>query len=285
MNAFKKAILGTVLTSSFLMLALGSYNSATLDKSVFKRNDFGIKLAKRLDEIKGEITIGRMAASLPTWSQTSTKLIKEEVKQILKKEMEPKKVIKVANKETPRNIPAPVVNGDLDLSLSGGFYNKKALDDSAEFSGSANVQDGVIEEINVSLPGGDSLSINTNERMVGNVFQYEDTETREIKSGLFYKVKPGVFMVTLTNDSQYPGLRLEFKTEGNAQIASEETPMNNWKLNTQNKKDENAEQAKNDNDEIQNDYYQDETELNQEAPEQEENSDSQDTVTGFNFSV
>ena len=74
MRTLKRASIGTFIIASALMMVLGGYNSSIVDKSSFFRNDFGIKLAKRLDEIKGEITIGRMAASIPTLKTTSTKI-------------------------------------------------------------------------------------------------------------------------------------------------------------------------------------------------------------------
>jgi len=275
MKTLKRATFGTFMIASALMIALGGYNSALVDETAFLRNDFGIKLAKRLDEIKGEIIVGRMAASIPTWNQSSTKLIKKQAEQLIKNEITPKKISKKKKiAQIDKAIPAPVVNDDLELSLSGGFYDKKALTDASQFSGSAVVQDGVIEAINVSLPGGQVLSINTNERMVGNVFQYEDTGTRERKSGLFYKVKPGVFMVTLTDDTQFPGLRLEFKTNESAEIAEN----NNLDVDYQDNQPQELEQAQN-NQEV--DFYQ-EAATQEQAPVEQP---AENTSYGFNFGV
>lgn len=233
MKALKKALFTTTIGAIFMMLALGGYNSALIDPSAFVKNDLGIKLAKRLDEIRGEITIGRVAASIPTFKPKAKPVIKKQVAKLVKKKVVKKKKVQ-KKKEVAANIPAPVVNENLELSLTGGFHNKKALDAESEFSGSAVVRDGVVEEISVSLPGGQSFTINTNERMVGNVFQYEDTGTRERKSALFYKVKKGQYMVTLTDDTQFPGLRLEFRADNIQDLTEDIADNSNWALNKQN---------------------------------------------------
>ena len=75
---------------------------------------------------------------------------------------------------------------------------------------------------------------------MGNVFKYEDSETREMKSGMFYEVKKGTYMVTLTNDSQFPGTRLEFKA-GEAEVAYSDdhyTAQESWDLDEQNKEEQ-----------------------------------------------
>lgn len=285
MKALKRALFTTTIGASFLMLAIGGYNSAIVDHSAFFKNDLGIKLAKRLDEIKGEIVIGRMAASLPSFQKKSKTLIKKQTAKILKK----KKAVK---KEVVKNIPAPVVNEDLELSLTGGFYNKKSLDQqNNDFSGVAIVNDGVIEEISVSLPGGGSFSINTNERMVGNVFSYEDTGTRERKSALFYKVKTGVYMVTLTDDTQYPGLRLEFKADNVQELEEGIVDSANWALNKQNqeKKAEENNQESYDENQAYNEEVQEQPEQDfyQEAASDQGESSAvpvdQSVSYGFNF--
>jgi hypothetical protein len=112
--------------------------------------------------------------------------------------------------------------------------------------------DGIIEEIDVTLPDGKKFILNTNERMVGNVFQYEDTETREMRSGLIYPVniKEGKYMITLTDDTNYKGMRLEFKAQkgnefeskdGNKDWAMNEKPEDNQNLDINNFEDDSYE--------------------------------------------
>lgn len=222
-------ILGTVL--------LGSYNSVMVNNDAFMNKTSGIKFTKRLDEINGKVVIGRMAASSTPWTglnkrvETVVPSKKKVKKEVMKEE------VKVA---TTTTLPAPAINADLELSLTNVF-DKKPLA-AGSFSGSAKTVDGVIEEIYVSLPNGKQIEINTRERMMGNVFQYEDSETREMKSAMFYEVKKGTYMVTLTNDSQFAGTRLEFKAN-EAEVAYSDdyyTAQESWDMD--NKEQENKEE-------------------------------------------
>jgi hypothetical protein len=240
MKLLKKATIWTFLIGAMVFFIVGTFNSPIYNKSAFLQNKFAIKFAKRLDEVNGEVTFGRMAASLghsTKWKSLSAKSTKSILKDLsnLKKNRTKKKVTKKIEKKkvvTPK-IAEPVVQDDLELTLSGGRFNKMAMDDKSKFSGSARIANGVIEGISISLPSGDSIAINTsNDRMNGNVFTYQDTATGTDKSGLLYKVSQGVYMVTLTNDSQYPGLRLEFKTDN--QIEQTIANKTKWGLDKNN---------------------------------------------------
>jgi hypothetical protein len=225
------AILGSV--------ALASYNSMIVNNDSFMNANTGIKFTKRLDEINGKVTVGRMAASSSPWQKVAKQapIAKEEVKVIKKNE------IKLTNNtETNSATPAPAIAGDLELKLSNVFYQKPL--EQGSFSGSAKTVDGIIEEIYVSFPNGQAIEINTRERMVGNVFQYEDPASGEMKSGMFYEVKAGTYMITLTNDSQFPGARLEFTGENSAVAYSEEyqTSQESWEMDNQNYNNEVAQE-------------------------------------------
>ena len=244
MKLLKKATIWTFLIGAMVFFIVGTFNSPIYNKSAFLQNKFAIKFAKRLDEVNGEVTFGRMAASLghsTKWKSLSAKSTKSIMKDLakLKKNRVKKKLTKKSNKKVNKKqvvapkVAEPVVNDDLELTLSGGRFNKMAMDDKSKFSGSARIANGVIEGISISLPSGDSIAINTsNDRMNGNVFTYQDTATGMDKSGLLYKVSQGVYMVTLTNDSQYPGLRLEFKTDD--QIEQSNLNKVKWGLNKHN---------------------------------------------------
>lgn len=239
MKSYKKAASWTLLVGGLTFFVWGSMNSQVLNKSAFMQNKYNIKFAKRLDEMNGELVSGRMAASLDSskWSKISTKSIKKTVEKLAKPTKEVAAVV-----ETP--VADPAITGELDLTLAGGLYNKKPLKDKSAFYGNARVANGVIEEIRVGLPGGVELEIHTsNERLNGNVFTYEDAGTGELRSGLLYKVKEGVYMVTLTNDSIYPGLRLEFKTDAVIE-QSFEKQNESWAYNEATEKG-NVEQAQN----------------------------------------
>lgn len=242
MKTTKKVASWTFIVGGLIFFVWGSMNSPVLNKAAFNQNKFDIKFAKRLDEMNGEIVMGRMAASLGNtskWSKISTATIKQTVKKI---EAAPAKEVV----ETP--VAEPAITDNLSLTLSGGLYDKKPLDDKSSFYGSARIANGVIEEITVGLPDGAELEIHTsNERLNGNVFTYEDAGTGEMRSGLLYKVKDGVYMVTLTNDSVYPGLRLEFKTDAVIEQSFEKQNQN-WAYDdsNSNQQGETVEQAQND---------------------------------------
>ena len=252
MKAFKKATVWTTTLGILTFLTWGAMNSPVLNKSAFSNNRFNIKFAKRLDEMNGKLIVGRNAASIDRskWSKLSVASIKKTIVEI-KKEKKPVVAKKI---ETP--VAAPAVTDNLELTLTGGLYKKKPLTDKEQFYGSARVADGIIEEVTVGLPDGAEISINTtNERLNGNVFSYEDSQTGELKSGLLYEVKKGVYMVTLTNDSAYPGLRLEFKTE--AQVDQSFQKQNqNWASDSYNS-GSNDRYAKNDDYQSGDNYPQD----------------------------
>ena len=246
MKTVKKAILGMSLTAGLAFVGLGFYNSISVNKTAFFENKLNIKFAKRLDEMNGKIVRGRMAASLPKFD-ASKSLKNVTIRRIGPKKTIKREVVKVETKKQVEEVelPEPAVMDARGLVLTGGLYDKKPLTSKYQFSGSASVVDGIVEEVSATLPDGSQLSINTRERMVGNVFQYEDSETREMKSGLFYKVKEGQYMISLTDDTKFSGLRLEFKTEEVAQSSKA-----NWALNEQNKPQEKTQKDEYANEEV-----------------------------------
>jgi hypothetical protein len=242
MRALNKLSLGTVTLSLFAAIAMGSYNSMIMGDDTFMADSSGISFTKRLDEIRGEIVIGRMAASSIPWTNFNEKVEKKVVKS--KKvivAVKAKKEVQAVFKTTV--MPQPAIMGDMDLELSNVFHKKPLK--KGTFSGSAKTVDGVIEEIYVSLPGGKTIEINTRERMAGNVFKYEDPSTREMKSGMFYEVKKGTYMITLTNDSQFPGARLEFQAGASEVAYSDDyySAQESWEMDKQDKPQDEYSQA------------------------------------------
>lgn len=77
---------------------------------------------------------------------------------------------------------------------------------SSEFNGDLETSNGTIQELSISLPGREVISISFAE-MTGNVFQYD--YAGEIYSGMLYQVDPKSYMVTLTN-GPLEGTRLRF---------------------------------------------------------------------------
>lgn len=244
MKAFKSFTLATVGIIGLGVLSTGSYNTMVMQDDSFMSASVDIKFAKRLDEIQGKVVVGRMAASASPVKWQS--LEQKEASQIQKQEetsVEKKQAMK--QEETTAKVrPEPAIKGDLDLSLSNVYFKKPLKQ--GEFSGSARTVDGVIEEIYVSLPNGNTIEINTRERMMGNVFQYEDYESRETKSGMFYEVKPGTYMVTLANDSKYAGVRMEFKAQNGAEVRYSDDyyqETQGWGMDEQNRAGELAEEG------------------------------------------
>jgi hypothetical protein len=266
MTALKRV---TVSFSSFAFAVLavsGVYNTVVLKNDSFMAYDSGVKFVKRLDEIQGRITIGRMAASTKSWTKLAPKqAVKKEVKKIAN--IAPKKIEKKEFKQVkPVNVPEPAIKGDLDLTVSNVFFKQPLKQGS--FTGSARTVDGVIEEIYVSLPEGDQIEINTNERMVGNVFQYEDSLTGDIRSGMLYEVKPGTYMVTLTGDKdyRYSGVRIEFQAANGAEVAYSDEyyeSTQSWGMNGQNQPEEAATEYSNNEAPVDNYEYQYNNEANE----------------------
>ncbi len=267
MKTLKKAFLATTVTGTFLFFALGSMNSIVVDKNAFLKNDLNIKFAKRLDDIQGVVTVGRTAASLPKFDMSKSlttktvepKQFKKMVKAVAPKKVEEKEVevVEVTN--------PPAVQNTGSLELTGGLYQKRSLE-GAKFSGSVQVRNGIIEGLNATLPDGKSLSISViRTEMVGNVFQYEDSETRELKSGLFYPVNvaKGEYMLNLTDDTNFAGLRLEFK---NPELQAEGVVTSNWEMNDQNEEEQTDEYAQD---------IDSERELEMEEPNTEEGYDQE----------
>ena len=263
-------VLGTVV--------LGSYNSMFVNNDAFMTADSGIRFTKRLDEINGKVTIGRMAASATPWTGFNKKaeklVVKAETKVTKKKfKKAEKKLEKVA--QSSNQLPPPAINADLDLELENVFYKKPFQKGS--FSGSAKTVDGIIEEIYISMPNGQSIEINTRDRMTGNVFQYEDTESREMKSGMFYEVKKGTYMITLTNDSQFPGARFEFKANGGSEVGYNDSyysAQESWEMDQQNNNNDIAQEVPVEQP-VQNNEYQD--------TDYAQGYENQDQGYGFNF--
>lgn len=269
MKALKSLFIYSTILGSIGFFALSSMNSINSNEFSFKKNNLNIKFAKRIDEVHGKITIGRTAASIPKMQPMNKKVESKIVEKVAivkpaKKYIDmrdiiarkdganlrafsgPSNVSDQAKLAQESNVPAPAVRDDLDLQLTGGLYGKQPLENGKDYNGSAKVVDGIIEEVYASFPDGRELKINTGEKMVGNVFEYQDSETSELKSGLFYEVKKGTYMITLTDDTNFAGLRLEFQTQGGETFAND-SEAQNWSLNKQNNNEELAQQESEDN--------------------------------------
>lgn len=206
-------------------MASGSYNTAVMNDASFMSAATDIKFAKRLDEIKGNVTFGRKAASI-NW-QSIKPVVAEEAKEaseaiqaVAKAPVKEQQQVAIVDE-----VAEPTIKEDMSLTVSSVFYKGELK--SGSFSGSAKTMDGVLEEIRVTMPEGEPIVINTRERMQGNVFQYDDSLTGEPKSGLLYEVTEGNYMITLANDSRYPGVRINLAVENDDSTYGGNTIANN----------------------------------------------------------
>lgn len=254
-------------TCAIGILGLCVFNSFNVNSNKFM-NSKTIALSKRLDEMNGEVKFGRQAASSAGWESLANapKVVAKKVeKRIIKKKVQKQqqrevKVVKNLNKasiqESLQLEVAQVFNAKL-------FKNALSAKD-GKISGSLSANNGVIESINISLPNGQAIEINTYDEMEGNVFQYESLDGGEKLSGMFYKIKEGSYMVTLTNDKNFAGTRIQFDAPadtnyGNSYDYEKEHSYSSFDNIAENNKDEN------DDDYYQDDYYQDDYAQNEEA--------------------
>lgn len=202
---------------SFVALGLfvltGTYNSVVIN-SESQINGTESKFVKRLDEIYGVTVSGREVAASVNWQKLSpTKTIAARPQKIL----DSVKTIASAASEVTPDAPATnaAVQEELSLSLVEVINPKKwqqALA-SSQFSGALTTNNGVIEDLSVSLPNSEGISVSFSE-MSGNVFEYD--MNGELYSGMMYQVDQNSYMVTLTN-GPLEGTRLRFAGEAPAQ--------------------------------------------------------------------
>ena len=221
MKAYKKAFLGSMVLAGGFMLAMGSFNSIVINHSSFMRDDYGIRFAKSLDEMNGEVIKGRVTASIPKFTEVTKKAPKKVFKASYLKSVK-REVVK---QERSVERPSSIKGSYNDLSLTGGIVNKNKVKDNLEYYGSISaVSNGVIEGLKVGFPDGREYEINTVGRIQDNFFKYYDTETGAEQTGLIYGVKENesagvaVLLVQLPSDSNLAGARLEFKTEAAANV-------------------------------------------------------------------
>lgn len=238
MKAFKRMALILGSTAGVFTLALSFYNSAALNNEAFMSANFDTN-NKRLDELNGDIVIGRMAASTRSWESLE---IQEEAKPVIKS-FKFSNTNSVAKKEVVELEPA--IKEDLELTLSSvklgvkekGKPNKLVELEKGAFTGSARTSNGYVEEVSVNLPDGRQIDIYSHKRMASNVFEYIDNEGNT-RSAMMYESGKNTFTVMLTNDPHYPGSKLTFKTGGES--LGNDSNLN-WGMNDQNINSELAE--------------------------------------------
>ncbi len=196
-------------TKNFALLTLGvfvlvgTYNAVVFN-SKSDLSDYEGKLVKRLDEVYGVTVKGRKIAA-STWKKIPDAPLKE-VQTILTPT-----VAKESSPETaPALVPEPAIQEELALSLVEVINPTKWKEglSTKDFNGSLTTNSGVIENLIISLPDTERLSISFSE-LTGNVFEYDLNGS--IYSGMMYQVDQNSYMITLTN-GPLEGTRLRFSS-------------------------------------------------------------------------
>jgi RNA recognition motif-containing protein len=190
----------TVLIAGFLALVgVGTHNALMIQSNSSLGQAASIK---RLDEMNGVVIHGRTIAVEKKWQKIPA------IKTAKVESQNSPSVVANGTSETP------VLQGALELKLAEVINPKKWQQplNPAQFSGSVVANDGIIESLNVSLPGMDSVTVSFTE-MAGNVFEYD--YAGEVYSGLMYQVDQSSYMVTLTN-GPLEGTRMRFQGQSTA---------------------------------------------------------------------
>lgn len=204
-NSNKKKLISFAIAGFFILT--GTYNAVVINsQSEISSND--IKFVKRLDEVYGVTVPGRVVAATTSWRKLAPQNSNDSQKS------ESKSVIAVSSKKdveatSEAVIPEAAVNEELNLTLVEVINPKKWQNGlkNEEFNGSLATNNGVIESLNISLPG-ESVSVSFSE-MSGNVFEYDING--KLYSGMMYQVDQHAYMVTLTN-GPLEGTRLRFSS-------------------------------------------------------------------------
>ena len=159
---------------------------------------------KRADEMTGKFTAGRNTASV-VWKKLGPAPVQAQAQKPAAF------AASVAADSSVQDEKEAAIKDDLKLSLvevvNPNKY-KNGLPQTA-FTGNVTVTNGVIDSLNVNLPGVDTLEVSFSE-LNGNVFSYEYSGSTF--SGMMYQVDQMTYMVTLTN-GPLEGTRLRFAGE------------------------------------------------------------------------
>lgn len=198
----KKKFLSVVAVALFVVT--GTYNAVVINsESLISGNE--VKFVKRLDEIYGVTVPGREVAASVAWKKIGSAPVVAQVQV---------PVVQNESFSSPsESAPAPetaAVQEELTLSLVEVINPKKWQNGipAGQFNGSLSTNNGVIENLSVSLPNGEGVSVSFSE-MTGNVFEYD--LDGELYSGMMYQVDQNAYMVTLTN-GPLEGTRLRFSS-------------------------------------------------------------------------
>ena len=186
-----------------LMCLIGTYNAVMINSESLLSSNSPFK---RLDEMYGEVKVGRQLAVSTDWRKVAKT---ENV------------IVKAAPVVSSNVVAAPVadnqaaIQNELDLKLVEVINTKKWEKGVAasSFNGSITTNNGIIENLSASLPEGMNIDIAFSE-MTGNTFEYD--LNGEIYTGMMYQVDQSSYMITMTN-GPLEGTRLRFAGEAQAE--------------------------------------------------------------------
>jgi hypothetical protein len=207
-----KKLLTTLAMGFFAMI--GTYNAVVINSdSIIDGTQ--VQFAKRIDELYGVVVSKREVAASLNWQKVSVK--QAAVYRQFKNEMASPQVSHASGdqSEAPQVVSEAAVQDSLNLNLTQVMNPKKWQQGLKEdqFSGSLNTNNGVIESLSVSLPGGEGVSVSFSE-MTGNVFEYD--LGGELYSGMMYQESQNSYVITLTN-GPLEGTRLTFTGEASVE--------------------------------------------------------------------
>lgn len=200
-NSSHKKITGLFL--GFLFVSVGTYNSIVVNSDSFMDSE-GSRFVKRLDEMNGVVVIGRKLAHQGNWVKVTDNALPVHIN------TQVTSIVHSNNSASTEAQPEfkPAISEDMNLNVVEIFNAKKFPQPlkSGEFSGSLSTKEGILENLDVKLPNGESIQISGAE-MSGNVFEYD--QDGSVYSGMIYEITKNSFMVTLTN-GPFEGTRMKF---------------------------------------------------------------------------
>lgn len=205
---------------AFSLLAMvGTYNAVMInsESSMGNSKDF-----THLDDMYGSSKVSRKLAVATQWKKLGSETAAQTV------------IETESTSAASSNNSAPVATIQQALAMKLVEVNNpkkwaKGLT-SAQFTGSIETNNGVIESLNAALPDNNSIEISFSE-MNGNTFEYD--LNGEVYSGMMYQVDQASYMITMTN-GPLEGTRMRFATENNSLESQNEYLAENHNVEVQN---------------------------------------------------
>ncbi len=202
-NSFLKAIIGGLgffIAASFLVS--GVYLSFYLKSTEFMGLETA-NLSSQFARIAHQFRPLKNQKFTPSVAEATRTIAKTETRKVKKASFVPPKTV-------DPQLPQSIVQNDLQMDLLEFFNGKKykKLLTKTHASGSLYAYDGMIDSLEVQLPGGEEIRISYAE-LTGNTFQYT-TDDGGKYGGVMYETEKNMFIITL-NDGPHAGSRMKFQ--------------------------------------------------------------------------